>query len=167
MQKFANILSLVLLVSTTFFSSCTETTEPVEPPVVENNVVTATITDQNDVANAWEAADVLAQVNGTSITLTAAAADGSYISFEFSSTSTGNFAFNTGVSAAYQEDTATAEANSNRIFTSKDGSGSLQLTKYDMTTRQLSGTFSLDVVHGLSGTTYYITDGVFTNVEYN
>ncbi len=169
MKNFSFLFVLSLLVSSLCFTACSEDSDPntdPDPDPIVTNVLTATLTDQSGTASDWVATGIAATVTGNAIQILAETADGSLLDIEFNADAAGIFAFNTGASAVFTEDTETSNANGNRTFGSKEGTGSIIITEFNTTDKSLTGTFSLDVIHGLSGTTYYLTDGVITNVSY-
>lgn len=174
MKKFARFF-LILFVSLAMISitSCEED-EPDDNNNNNNpaNSVEAKIADDSNIANPedWKSSSVTANLVNNITTITAVGTDGSQLIITIPGDATGTYPLNISsgshATIVFAEDPVAAGANPNLLFYGVDGSGSVVITKYDKTNKQISGTFQFQVIRLLSGVRRYFTLGEITDVTY-
>ena len=111
----------------------------------------------------WKNVDISAsRVNPPGAITIVGVASGEQISLQIRTTGTGTYSLSSGE----QQWASYAKSGTQYNTTLPGGSGTLVVTKYDETSRLISGTFTF-TAKDAGGSSVHVTDGVFTNVRWS
>ncbi|HRI27443.1 MAG TPA: DUF6252 family protein [Chitinophagales bacterium] len=173
MKKFLRFfLSLFILSAMLGLAACTDDDDDDDnnnPPTTTNSVTAKIATDATiNSPSDWKSSSVTGTLTNNITAITAVGTDGSQLIITIPGDATGNYPLNSssGATVIYTEDPVAAGTNPNLIFYGIDGSGNVNITKFDKTNKKISGTFQFQTIRLLSGVRRYFTSGEIKDVSY-